>query len=128
MKLQKQTLAIAVVCCLLFSSCAQSFYGAPKPVSVHPGVTVVAKPPLAEKDEKKWFTYYQDQFDAYEGMVAMPSDEYPEIAKTAYYKAKKEREAKMNQSLNEATTQNSMKALWLIPAMVGGILLIVFVL
>lgn len=42
-----------------------------------------------ETDEKVCFVYYDYQFDAFEGNVAMPSNEFPESAKLGYYNAKK---------------------------------------
>jgi hypothetical protein len=57
-------------------------------ISKHPGTTSVQKPAITESDEGKWFSYYQDQFDCYEGQVSLPSE--PEEAKKGYFLAKKE--------------------------------------
>lgn len=35
-----------------------------------------------------WFSYWEDQFDAYEGNVIAPGSEYPEVARQQYQRAK----------------------------------------
>ncbi len=62
--------------------------------SQHAGVATIHQPPLAENNDSTWFSYYQDQFDAYEGKVLPPGDQYPQAAQKAYQQAKKDRESK----------------------------------
>lgn len=45
--------------------------------------------PEHKLNEEVWRIYYEDQFDAFEGNVAMPTNEFPESAKLGYYNAKK---------------------------------------
>lgn len=44
---------------------------------------------MKETNEEVWRVYYEDQFDAFEGNVAMPTNEFPQSAKLGYYNAKK---------------------------------------
>jgi len=63
---------------LFFTSCS---------ASNHAGVTYVDEPQLDVVDEQTWFTYYQDQFDAFEGSVLSPPENYPMVARQAYQRA-----------------------------------------
>lgn len=69
--------------------------------SKHAGVTLVKEPSVGEVSEEKWIVYWQDQFDAKSGNVNPPYDEFPDVARRAYQKAKIEwdnrtTEARMN--------------------------------
>lgn len=91
--LSNRVLAIMYLIALLFlGSCS---------ASKHVGVTLVKEPSLREVSEEKWLIYWQDQFDANSGKVNPPSDEFPDVARRAYQKAKIEwdirvTEARMN--------------------------------
>ena len=56
--------------------------------SQHAGVTTINEPPLVEDKLSTWLLYYQDQFDANEGNVIPPSNQYPQSAVRAYQRAK----------------------------------------
>ncbi len=77
----KQAWLLGIVVC--FTSCMTT------KLSTHPGVFTVPRPAMDEHHEEVWRVYYDDQFDALEGNVAMPGHEFPEAAKLGYYNAKK---------------------------------------
>lgn len=81
----------SIIYALFFAVICTGCLTTPKPVHVskHSGVTNVPKPSMKETNEEAWRVYYEDQFDAFEGNVAMPTNEFPESAKIGYYNAKK---------------------------------------
>jgi len=73
--------------------------------SQHAGKTNVSRPSASETNEALWFTYWQDQFDAYEGNVVAPTTpQYPEVAIQAYQQAK----AEWNHKADEAATKTKI--------------------
>jgi hypothetical protein len=57
--------------------------------SQHAGVATIRKPQLTDNREAVWLSYWQDQFDAYEGNVVPPqSGTYPQVAIDAWQRAK----------------------------------------
>ncbi len=96
---------------------------APKPLSIskHPGQTTVQKPSMNEVNDDVWYMYWADQLDAYEGNVAMPTDEYPESAKRGYYRAKTE----YKQKYDNAVQKNWVKRTILLPGIAIAVLLLI---
>jgi hypothetical protein len=89
----KITLFIPVALAAFFlSSCA---------ASQHAGVANIQRPALTETNEDTWFTYWQDQLDAFEGRVLAPPMEYPAVAKSAYARANQE----WNMKVADASTK-----------------------
>ena len=86
--------------------------------SQHAGVANIQRPPLTENNENAWFTYWQDQLDAFEGRVLAPPLEYPAVAKSAYERAVQE----WNMKVADAHTKTTLT--W----SAGGILLSVLLL
>lgn len=76
----------------LFVSCS---------ASNHAGITYVKEPPENTSDEQTWFSYYQDQFDAFEGNVLSPPENYPKVARQAYQRASLEWEEKLSSASNK---------------------------
>lgn len=74
----------STTCALLIGTTVLSGCGV---AGTHPGVTVVPSPAATEQDANKWFAYYQDQVDAYKGVVLPPSDQSPTAAKQGYQRA-----------------------------------------
>jgi hypothetical protein len=62
--------------------------------SQHAGVTTIGQPPITENNESAWFSYYRDQFDAYEGNVSPVDTQYPRAAHRAHQLAKKDRDSR----------------------------------
>ncbi len=62
--------------------------------SQHAGVTTIKQPLITENDESEWFSYYEDQFDAYKGKVSPPEDQHPQAAHKAYQLAKDDWDSK----------------------------------
>lgn len=85
------------------TGCASMMH--PPSISQHPGVAVVPKPSIQEKDDLVWADYYKDQYDAYEGHVMPPSDQYPESAKRGFYMAKKDWETKYAKAVQDQQNQ-----------------------
>jgi len=56
-------------------------------VSRHRGITTVPQPTSTEQDVGKWFAFYEDQFDAYEGTVIPPSSSASDAQKQGYQRA-----------------------------------------
>jgi hypothetical protein len=81
------SISILLIFSLLLMSCA---------ASQHAGVTYVNKPSMKETNEALWLSYWQDQFDAYNGNVVQPSTvEYNQSAINAYQRAKMEWDEKV---------------------------------
>ncbi len=72
----------------------------------HAGIVTVSEPPFSEDNESRWFSYYEDQFDAKEGNVEAPPAKYP-AARHAYIRAKEEWDAKVQ----KATTKTAVVCL-----------------
>ncbi len=87
LNIMKKSIIYALLTSILCTGCLTS--QKPVQVSKHAGVTHVPKPSMKETNEEVWRVYYEDQFDAFEGNVAMPTSEFPESAKLGYYNAKK---------------------------------------
>ena len=56
--------------------------------STHLGKTTYDKPSMSETDVSKWYSYYDDQLDAYRANVVPPLNGYPDAAQEGYKKAR----------------------------------------
>ena len=86
-------IALAVTASILISCSA----------SQHAGVTTIKEPSLSENDQNIWFSYYQDQFDALEGNVMPPGEQYPKSAHQGYEQAKDEWNKKVSRAKGRTT-------------------------
>jgi hypothetical protein len=84
---------IPILVCSLLISCS---------ASRHAGITNVKQPLFSEPNENKWFIFYQDRFDAFNGNVLAPTEQYPQSALDGYKRAKEEWEMKV-QKMNNFT-------------------------
>lgn len=66
---------IMLICCLYLVGCS---------ASKHLGVATIKKPDITSKDTEAWRMYYNDQFDAYAGVVTPPDASFSEEAQTGY--------------------------------------------
>lgn len=72
--------------------------------STHLGVVTVATPAMTEANAERWFLFYQDQLDAYNGKIDKPNDAYPQQAHEGYQRALDEWENKKMAVQKEQTT------------------------
>lgn len=56
-------------------------------VSRHRGIATVPQPTTTEQDAGRWYAFYEDQFDAFEGTVLPPSDSANDAQKQGYQRA-----------------------------------------
>jgi len=89
--------------------------------SRHAGVASIQRPALTETDENTWFTYWQDQLDAFEGRVLAPPLEYPAVAKSAYQRAVQEWNMKV------ADAQTNTILVWTAGSLAASVILLLVV-
>ena len=97
-----------VVASLMFSCTA----------SQHAGEETVAEPAATQTDTTLWFRYYEDQFDAHEGIVAVPGSQDAGFAHQGYALAKAEWERRVQ------LTKGRTMLLYVCGGIVGGVGLI----
>lgn len=90
MKKYIKVVSSILICSLLISCNA----------STHLGVFTIAEPAKSEQDVNQWYLFYQDQFDAKNGDVSKPSNDYPLQATEGYDKAAKDWHEKVKKSLS----------------------------
>lgn len=112
LKLAKISTTIFLV--TLFMSCS---------AASHVGQTFVNEPSINESNEQTWFTYYQDQFDAFEGNVLSPQDNYPKVARQAYQRASLDWNNKVS-SAKSSSQLLLIGGLILIPIIIGTVTLL----
>jgi hypothetical protein len=66
--------------------------------SQHAGVTTISEPTFETDNESTGFLYYQDQFDAKEGNVVLPPDQYPQASIRPYQRARVDWDQKKQQA------------------------------
>lgn len=87
---QSKIISIALICSMLISCAA----------STNNEIIKVDEPSKDQKDDNKWFRYYEYMFDSQNGKVDIPSDDYPNVALKAYKQAEKDWQYKIRQKKN----------------------------
>lgn len=92
MFIRKYVAAVLIGCMLM--SCS---------ASTHLGVVTVATPAMTELNAERWFLFYQDQLDVYNGTIDAPTNAYPHQAHEGFQRALREWENK-KMELDKAQT------------------------